>query len=389
MTNKNHNNKPSVSIISSLSPIDDPAKLIAIVTDESWVAFTDAHVEHLRNDYTQLVVDAKQDIRVRQQDDAKSLEYLSWPAIRTTASNNYVTEIISFFKLLSARMECGMAGRVEFTIPEDSPFFFYAVLMYDEKSEFLVAQLAGLEYIGANTKKGSIPSPTKILNLFTLPRSWSFDTEKLILLRPDTFPASAATFHVRQAMKQDISNVRTITRKMVDNVKTVIDSIPLDEEQHLAEIIREATVRNEDAARLFWENMEKAFANSSYSSDIKPVDIITRLLAKGSKRTTTRTVQCPPNIQGYFDSLNGEKTRLLREDFEHDIDPVSLRKKLEFLWGLLDDIDTYGDMFKPEQTAYVNKVNAKAAERFKVLSSDGYSLFDPRPEPEKTKDIPN
>jgi hypothetical protein len=45
------------------------------------------------------------------------------------------------------------------------------------------------------------------------------------------------------------------------------------------------------------------------------------------------------------------------------------------LWELLDDIDTYGDMFKPEQTHYFKKVDKKAAERFKYAYSDGYSLF--------------
>jgi hypothetical protein len=46
------------------------------------------------------------------------------------------------------------------------------------------------------------------------------------------------------------------------------------------------------------------------------------------------------------------------------------------LWDLLDDIDTAGDMFKPEITPYFKYVNDKADERHKYLRSDGYNLFD-------------
>ena len=46
----------------------------------------------------------------------------------------------------------------------------------------------------------------------------------------------------------------------------------------------------------------------------------------------------------------------------------------EALWGLLDDIDTYGDMYHPEITAYFKVVNKKAARRFEWMVSDGYSL---------------
>jgi hypothetical protein len=47
----------------------------------------------------------------------------------------------------------------------------------------------------------------------------------------------------------------------------------------------------------------------------------------------------------------------------------------EKLWGLLDDIDTASDMFKPEMQAYEKYVCAKAEERHKLLSSDGYTLW--------------
>lgn len=46
----------------------------------------------------------------------------------------------------------------------------------------------------------------------------------------------------------------------------------------------------------------------------------------------------------------------------------------EKLWQLLDDIDTAGDMFKPEITPYFNYVVKKAEERHKYLISDGFNL---------------
>ena len=45
------------------------------------------------------------------------------------------------------------------------------------------------------------------------------------------------------------------------------------------------------------------------------------------------------------------------------------------LWKLLDDIDTAGDIFKPEINSYFKYVNRKAAERFHQIGSDGYDLF--------------
>ncbi len=45
------------------------------------------------------------------------------------------------------------------------------------------------------------------------------------------------------------------------------------------------------------------------------------------------------------------------------------------LWQLLDDIDTAGDMFKPEINTYFKYINKKAAMRFEQMSSDGYDLF--------------
>ena len=52
------------------------------------------------------------------------------------------------------------------------------------------------------------------------------------------------------------------------------------------------------------------------------------------------------------------------------------KEKAEFLWRLLDDIDTYGDVFKPDITAYFKKVNYIAARRHEVLQSDGHKIIN-------------
>ncbi len=52
------------------------------------------------------------------------------------------------------------------------------------------------------------------------------------------------------------------------------------------------------------------------------------------------------------------------------------KEKAEKLWQLLDDIDTYGDMYKPEINGYFKAVNKKAAQRHDILQSDGYKLFN-------------
>ena len=51
------------------------------------------------------------------------------------------------------------------------------------------------------------------------------------------------------------------------------------------------------------------------------------------------------------------------------------RKKAEKLWELLDDIDTYFDMVKPEMEVFERKVLAKCNLRHRELKSDGYELY--------------
>ena len=50
--------------------------------------------------------------------------------------------------------------------------------------------------------------------------------------------------------------------------------------------------------------------------------------------------------------------------------------KAEELWKLLDDIDTAGDMFKPEINGYFKYVQKKVEQRFKQMESDGYKIIN-------------
>lgn len=56
-------------------------------------------------------------------------------------------------------------------------------------------------------------------------------------------------------------------------------------------------------------------------------------------------------------------------------DIAALRSAVAFLWDLLDDIDTAGDVAKENDRLYRAIVNAKQRMRFDRVSSDGYSLF--------------
>ena len=50
------------------------------------------------------------------------------------------------------------------------------------------------------------------------------------------------------------------------------------------------------------------------------------------------------------------------------------RQRAEFLWVLLDDIDTADDLAKGNERLYRNLVRKYHAKRFEVAFSDGYSL---------------
>jgi hypothetical protein len=60
-----------------------------------------------------------------------------------------------------------------------------------------------------------------------------------------------------------------------------------------------------------------------------------------------------------------------------------ITEREKFLWDLLDNIDTAFDRFRPEMHAFEEYVQTVAEERHHVLVSDGYELFEPKPEVEE------
>jgi delta-aminolevulinic acid dehydratase/porphobilinogen synthase len=53
---------------------------------------------------------------------------------------------------------------------------------------------------------------------------------------------------------------------------------------------------------------------------------------------------------------------------------MTYRKIALALWDLLDDIDTYSDMLKPDKSLFYMKVMNKVRKRFKYMGSDGYTV---------------
>ena len=50
-------------------------------------------------------------------------------------------------------------------------------------------------------------------------------------------------------------------------------------------------------------------------------------------------------------------------------------KALEYLWSIIDDIDTYGDMAKSDDKAFRKMVERRQKDRWKLgVESDGYTL---------------
>ena len=51
-----------------------------------------------------------------------------------------------------------------------------------------------------------------------------------------------------------------------------------------------------------------------------------------------------------------------------------LDEMAEALWQMLDDIDTYSDMFKTDYEGFYRATMKKVAERHKIMHSDGFKL---------------
>ena len=63
---------------------------------------------------------------------------------------------------------------------------------------------------------------------------------------------------------------------------------------------------------------------------------------------------------------------------------MSMRGTAEFLWALLDDIDTASDRAKADDAAYRQIVERIQRRRFEVGTTDGYSVtFLPTPTPKE------
>jgi hypothetical protein len=94
--------------------------------------------------------------------------------------------------------------------------------------------------------------------------------------------------------------------------------------------------------------------------------------------------------------IKDEEKAIAEEDFDY-------KKAAIALWGLLDNIDTASDVFKPSDikswNAYYRYVNRMHSKRFKIFSSDGYDLFigsttggtcitDDKKKPEENQEVP-
>lgn len=75
-----------------------------------------------------------------------------------------------------------------------------------------------------------------------------------------------------------------------------------------------------------------------------------------------------------MDEEHGIALPLTNDEFKDlkEVPEDSIEAKL---FKIIDDIDTAGDMFNPEITAYVEFIDAKIKEAHKSIISDGYKLF--------------
>ena len=65
----------------------------------------------------------------------------------------------------------------------------------------------------------------------------------------------------------------------------------------------------------------------------------------------------------------------LGKPLSEEMDIERLRADVDFLWSLLDDIDTTSDRAKENDKWYRARVEAIQGKRFQRTRSDGYGLF--------------
>jgi len=65
----------------------------------------------------------------------------------------------------------------------------------------------------------------------------------------------------------------------------------------------------------------------------------------------------------------------IKHMLELEEENAKLKKKIEYLWDLLDDIDTADDIAKDNDKLYRDLVRKESRKRFNVCTTDGYKLF--------------
>lgn len=87
--------------------------------------------------------------------------------------------------------------------------------------------------------------------------------------------------------------------------------------------------------------------------------------------------QLEPHFSKHMEAMTAER---LDGKFEIAEQLAWRDQRIEFLWKLLDDIDSLGDQLKPELSQYFVAVNTIADRRRQILVSlDGHSLQPPAP----------
>ena len=76
-----------------------------------------------------------------------------------------------------------------------------------------------------------------------------------------------------------------------------------------------------------------------------------------------------------MNETDGMSMRLNAGPTSRTVSGKSLREIAEFLWDLLDDIDTADDLAKGNDALYRNLVRKAHQRRFEVGTTDGYWLF--------------
>jgi hypothetical protein len=62
-------------------------------------------------------------------------------------------------------------------------------------------------------------------------------------------------------------------------------------------------------------------------------------------------------------------------EYKDHLKNLPIEKKAEYLFDLLDNIDTVGDMVKADDKAYREAVEAIHKMRFRVATTDGHEIF--------------